>query len=392
MKVLLMTDHYHPGQTSGARLMTELTEGMRAQGIDMKVITADPQDPARPAPVPVSTVSFPLKKTKKTIFRLINEVAFSIRAAMKIRQHGDMDHVLVLASPPFLPIFAGAVCRVLGKKYSVIMMDVYPEMAAQLGAISRTGFIYRIWNALVTRALEQAEGVLVLGRCMEQRIKHKSQRIRTHVIQNWVKGTEVYFLPGDQNPFFAEHPELKGKFIVQYAGNLGMAQDFEPILQAAAKLQDHPDIQFVLIGDGQRREWLASTIQQRKLQNITMLPFQKPEKSKEFLSAMDIALITLEKGVEGLGVPSKFYPILAVGRPIIAVMDPNSEVALNIKDHHFGHVFDHDSTDAIAEAILEIKNHGNAYGHIRQVFEQQFDYPVPMQHYATYLRRQVQHA
>jgi colanic acid biosynthesis glycosyl transferase WcaI len=362
MKMLLLTDHFAPGKTSGARLMTELAEGLQNAGIEIEVISVS-EDAGAGVQPNVLTYRIPLLfgRSKRTSLRLVSEVFFSMRVAWCLLWNHQVQHIMILASPPFLYLFAGLVSFFLKIPYSIIVMDVYPDMAVPLGKIKSDSLAYRIWNSWSIWVFEHSFGVIVLGSCMQQRILAKSDKIRTKIIQNWIKSTQVSFVKPELNSYLKDYPELRGKFVVQYAGNLGFAQDFLPIFEAANRLANYSDIFFAIIGDGPKKLNIAQEIAERNLTNIKLYPFVQQEIQENFLATANVALISLETGLEGLAVPSKFYPIMAAGKPVVALLDPGSEVGKTVLEHKLGSVLGHSEKMKLADAILEIYQHTNLY-------------------------------
>lgn len=386
MRLCLLTDHYRPGRTSGARLMSELVDGLRAAGHEVGVVTARQRGASRERGV--ERVPLLFGRNKRVFMRLISELLFSLWAVLRLLAiRSRFDHLLILGSPPFLPLLAGPAAKLAGLSYTVILMDVYPDIAVHLGRLPAGSPVCRVWRSWQTAVLERARGVLVVGACMKRRVEAMSPRIRATVAQNWVDGTEVVPLDAADNEFLREHPPLRDAFVVQYAGNIGLAQDFAPILDAAESLRDEPGTVFVIIGDGAARAQVARAVRERDLANVLLLPDEAPERQSHFIGAADVCLITLRRGVEGLAVPSKFYPIIAAGKPVVALLSPDSEVGAAIGTHGLGVVLDHDRKRDLARVLDELRRGSLLYvpDRIRAVFETHYDRPVAIDRYLSYL-------
>jgi glycosyltransferase involved in cell wall biosynthesis len=119
-----------------------------------------------------------------------------------------------------------------------------------------------------------------------------------------------------------------GGFVILHAGNLGRSQNFDTLLDAARLLQEsRPEMTFVFVGDGAQKEHIRQRVAREGMTNVRIYPFVPQEEFSDMLASADVSLVTLEPGAEGLGVPSKFYNILASGRPCVAIVAPDSEVA-----------------------------------------------------------------
>ena len=125
-----------------------------------------------------------------------------------------------------------------------------------------------------------------------------------------------------------------------HAGNIGLSQNLEIILHAAEQLRDRPDIVFVLVGDGSKKRDLQDVAARRDLRNVLFLPFQPRETMDQSYATADVSLISLKRGLAGVIVPSKLYSVLASGRPCIAAVEQDCEVAQIVEEAGCGFVVD----------------------------------------------------
>ena len=103
----------------------------------------------------------------------------------------------------------------------------------------------------------------------------------------------------------------------------------------------------------QKKRWLLDEVAARQLPNVTVLDTMPRADQQVFLNACDVGLVSLTTGMTGLGVPSKTYNILAAGKPVIAVVDPSSEIGLLIKEENIGWVVASADPEGLADAIRE---------------------------------------
>jgi colanic acid biosynthesis glycosyl transferase WcaI len=146
---------------------------------------------------------------------------------------------------------------------------------------------------------------------------------------------------------------LTDKFVVQCAGNMGLAQGIENMLAATELLQNKKDIHFLFIGSGAKRQWMDNQIASKHLNNITLLNQRPRADQPNFLNACDVAMASLLTGMTGAGVPSRMYNIMAAGKPIIAVAGDDSELSLVVKEEGIGWVVPPDYPEKLADAIME---------------------------------------
>ena len=175
-------------------------------------------------------------------------------------------------------------------------------------------------------------------------------------IPNWADPSIIYPIEHVENPFIKQLG-IEDKFLIQYSGNMGLAHDMETIIEAARSLCAYESVKFLLIGGGGKLEMIKEMILRYKLQNIVLLPHQPRENLKNSLCASHISLISLEKRAQGVSVPSKLYGIMASGRPIIAIVPQDSEVAMTVKEYNCGIITPPKDVTALVKAIVWLKTH-----------------------------------
>src|SRR5262249_42604099 len=143
---------------------------------------------------------------------------------------------------------------------------------------------------------------------------------------------------------------LGDAFVVAYSGNLGRAHEFATIAAAMRRLGDNDRIKFLFIGSGAQLD----AVRRDAGANAVFAPYQPRETLSERLSAGDAHLVSLQPSLEGLIVPSKFYGVLAVARPVLFVGATDGELASLIREHALGYVIAPGDDDALAHAIEEL--------------------------------------
>jgi glycosyltransferase involved in cell wall biosynthesis len=141
---------------------------------------------------------------------------------------------------------------------------------------------------------------------------------------------------------------------VLHAGNIGLSQDLEIVLHAASQLRDRSDVVFVFVGDGAKKKDLQDIAARRDLRNVLFLPFQPREAMDQSYATADVSLVSLKHGLAGVIVPSKIYNVLASGRPCIAAVEQDSEVADIITQHDCGFVIAPGDASALQARTLDL--------------------------------------
>jgi colanic acid biosynthesis glycosyl transferase WcaI len=258
------------------------------------------------------------------------------------------DVIVAETDPPLL----GALAAMLKRRWECRLVynvrDLYPDIAEVTGGV-RSPFLLDLLRRGNDYAYERADLIVTLGHDMARRIVDKGvPPDKVVVVPDWVDCGRIR--PLDGNPF---RRSFGDKFVVMYSGNIGLSQQLEAVLEAADRLRDDERILFAMIGEGARKNWLQEQAGAMGLTNVIFLPFQPLEKLGESLSAADLHLIPLAPGAAGCLVPSKIYGILAAGRPFIAMMEDDAEVAHIARDDKVGFVVRPGNVDALICAIRQ---------------------------------------
>jgi colanic acid biosynthesis glycosyl transferase WcaI len=142
-------------------------------------------------------------------------------------------------------------------------------------------------------------------------------------------------------------------FVVMHAGNVGLAQGLDALVDAAAMLPARPELRFVVLGDGAARESLERRAERSGVDKIDFVPYQPRERARDLMATADLHVISLRQGLAGAAVPSKVYEILALGRPFVAAVEPNSEIARIVEETGAGIRVDPGDAAALAASVLD---------------------------------------
>ena len=259
---------------------------------------------------------------------------------------------LVLAPSPPLTIGVGAWLIGLMRRAPFVynVQEIYPDVAIRLGVLRNRSLI-RLMYWLERFTYRRARRVVVISERFRRDLLAKGVPAeKLVVIPNFVDTDFIQPLPR-HNRFSALHG-LDDRFVVLYAGNLGLTQGWETVLQAAASLAVRPDVRFLLVGDGARRAWLENEVAARGLPNVTLLPYQPRSVVPEMYAASDVCLVPLKGGTARDTFPSKIYTIMAAGRPAIACADEDSELAWVVREARCGVAIPPDDAGALAAAVI----------------------------------------
>src|ERR1700685_3489838 len=279
---------------------------------------------------------------------LVNLGTSYLLAARVVFRLPRPDVIVAETDPPLL----GALAAVLKRRWRCRLIynvrDLYPDIAEVTGGVA-SPFLLELLRRGNDYAYERADLIVTLGHDMARRIVDKGVPMDKVVVAP-DSGDFGRIRPLEGNPL---RRSFGGKFVVMYSGNIGLSQQLEAVLEAADRLRDDDRILFALIGEGARKKWLEERARAMGLSNVTFLPYQPLEDLAASLSAADLHLIPLAPGAAGCLVPSKIYGILAAGRPLIAMMEDNAEVAQIAREDAVGFVVRPGDVDALVDAIRE---------------------------------------
>jgi glycosyltransferase involved in cell wall biosynthesis len=283
--------------------------------------------------------------------RGLSELLFALRiffALIRELRRGDV--VLTVTAPFMLPYAVAAAAKLKGARSALIMHDLFPDVLVMAGMLKPGSIVTRTMrfaNSLMFRALN---AVITIGRDAERPLLSYSgmRRNKIRFIPNWAT-----LVPGAR-PLASDNPfrkALSARFIVGLSGNLGFTHDPDIVFEAARLLKDEPDIHFLLSGWGIGFERLTQLQAEANLSNVSFVGRVEDTELEAFLASANLWIIPYRKDVAGVSVPSRFYNLLAVGRPVVLVSEPEAEAALTVVENGLGWVVTPGRADQLAEAI-----------------------------------------
>lgn len=299
--------------------------------------------------IPVFHASIPAKADRVGA-RLLDYIRFhAVSTIAGLTKIGGYD--IVLAPSPPLTIGFSAWLLGLARRVPFIynVQEIYPDVAVSLGVLTNRRAIkaLEIFERFVYR---RARIVTVISEWFRRRLLSKGvPPSKLRVIPNFVD-TE-FMQPGSRRNDFSTAHNLNDKFVVLYAGNIGLTQGFETILEAAHLLCRLPELCILIVGDGARRGWLELQLAEKQLTTVVLLPYQPRSVVPRIYASADICLVPLKRGTSHQTFPSKIYTIMAAGRSVVASADPDSELAWVVEEAGCGWTVPPDDAPALAAAI-----------------------------------------
>ena len=231
----------------------------------------------------------------------------------------DIDVIFLVSTPPIQGMLGGILSRLKKVPFIYNLQDIFPDSLIGTGLTKKGGLLWKIGRVIEDLTYRHADKIIVISEDFKKNIMAKGvPEDKIEVIYNWVDEQAVFPVADNENELLHELGISKDRFTVVYAGNLGLAQNIDIIIDAAAKL---PDIQFVIFGSGGKEDALRNEIHQLNLTNVRMFPLQSKERISEVYSIGDVCVVSCNPGLGGSAMPSKTWNIMSCGRPVIANFD-----------------------------------------------------------------------
>lgn len=385
MKLKLISEFFYPYQTSTQKILTELAEDLVEQGLDVSVLTTKNAYREEKQTLKKYEVykGIKIKRIAASSFsrdsfigRILNYLTFTTGILFNLLFKNDYDKILFVSNPPLVPFIGYLVNKLRRKPYVYLVHDVYPDVAIKLGVIKPQSLIAKIMNFMNNKIYQNAEKIIVLGEDMKKVIVKKGiSPDKIVIITNWADSTKNYQV-NVSDEFYKKY-QLNNKFNVLYTGNISKVHAIDSVLELARRLKGHSDIQFMIVGDGNRKQYIEEVKRSENLDNISLANYMFGEEYNNLLNCANIFITTLQDGIEGLGVPSKTYTYMSVHKPLLAVMSETSEIGKMVNQYQLGAQYNAGSEEEMAKFILNQKNNIDIYNgycqNVKKTFNQFYE-------------------
>ncbi len=366
-RTLCIISRFYAEETGTGFSITRTAEGL-SRYYSVRVLCGQPDylDHKRRAPSTEIVNNVRIYRSTATAFsngslvvKALNMFTSSISIFFLILKHVQRGQpVIVVNLPPLLPFMALPVCRLKGAQTVLLIHDVYPESLVVAGVLRRNSMALSLLEMQFSGLYRMADHIIVLGRDMQALIERKTHwvRARISVIPNTADIDEIHPKPRERNSLLGGMG-LANKFVIRYAGHMGRTHDLKTIVMGAKILnQRDRDIHFIFAGSGPKKSWLEAEVGRLELQNTTITDFGPRSEIEESLNACDVGIISMLPGMAGISTPGRIYDLLAVGKPVVAITDANSEIALVIREEEVGWVADPEDVSGLVDIILAAKD------------------------------------
>lgn len=368
--VAVVTSNFFPEQTGIGRVTTELAEFLSGIGINVRVVTSMPYYPEwriypdyrrlllrseRHGKIFVYRAWHHARPNPSAFSRILHEVTLSLVSIPNIlRAFRNVEAVYVVTPDLTLACVASVIARMLRLRVVLIVQDVMPDAAVELGML-RSQVAIRASAWMATQAYNLASKIYTLGDGMRKRIASRTRdRTKIGILPNTIDAEELKPDPAAALRFRGRFVP-SGTFAVVHSGNMGEKQDLNIVLRAATRLRNYPDIHFYVFGDGAVRDSFVRQMRELQLENVSHFPFLNRAEFPGMMCGADIVLVSQLPEVVDIVVPSKLVTAMGAGSMIVAACASQSETATLIRQSEGGIVVPASDDERLVETILSVK-------------------------------------
>ncbi len=371
-RILIYSLVFSPDGVSTAHLYSDLVLGFKENGYQVTVLTSTPHYNltnesliAQPLKKKffgllytsifngVKVYHIPLKKYKNHLVRILSFIYWHI-ASFIVGLFLKKYDIILTPSPPLTNgVFAILLGKIKGSRSIYNVQEIYPDLLIDLGYLKNRFFI-KILKKIERWVYNMSDIVTTIDNqfynIIELRIKEKN---KLTIIPNFVD-TELYSIKSSVS-LPVEFKKNENYTDILYAGNIGLAQEWDLIIKLAKEIRDFK-INIWIIGEGLRKVYLESEIEKYRLNNIKLLPYYDRKYMPAINLFADIHFIAMDKKVEKYGFPSKVYTIMASGKPMIVVSSKDTPIVSFLKDLDAALLVTDHSLSKFKKELLKLHN------------------------------------
>ena len=348
MRIIVWGINYAPEFTGIAPHSVALCEFLHSQGHDVEMVTAFPYYPTWKKSPPDRGVLYrnelingvpihrcwqfvPLRVS--ALKRIFHEGSFVFTSVLRALSLKRADVYVAVSPPLLLGVAAWIVGKIKGAPFVFHVQDMQPDAAIGLGMLKANWFTKALY---ALEAFNYRNAARVSGITQGMLKAFRSKGVADSKLIYFPNAIALEDTSGPARGAFRARYGFAGEeFLAIYAGNLGVKQGLDVLLETAPLLCDRR-IRIVICGDGAQREALAQRIKESNLPNVSMLPLQVGWDYRALLVDADVCFITQQAGSGNSFFPSKLLGLLAESKPVVTVAAPECELALAVNEGQFG--------------------------------------------------------
>jgi glycosyltransferase involved in cell wall biosynthesis len=359
LRIALVSTDYPPLKTSAAVQMRDLAREFARQGHEPVVIipasgAAEPWTLETEDGVSVLRLAAAETRTASHASRALAEFFLPFVMLRKLRRSSlagaGWDYIVWYSPPIFFAPLIWALRRGSGGYTYLILRDMFPEWALDLGLLRKGPTYYALKLAAATQyAIADTIGVQTPSNLGYMAKWEKLQRRRIEVLSNWLADEPV-----GACRIKVDQTQLAGRTVLCYIGNMGVAQSMDILLELAQSLHHRRDIGFLFVGRGSEFARLVAEATARALDNILFHDEIPPDEIPGLLAQCDVGLVALDPRHKSHNIPGKFVSYMRYGLPVLARLNEGTDLAGLIEGDDVGRVYTGNEVDRLRQLAEEL--------------------------------------
>lgn len=370
MNILLLSLTFSPDNVSTAQIMAGLAEDFAKAGNRVKVLTSTPhyhrdlsmeaRQPLRPwlgrliqrseiGEVEIYHFWMPNKRIFP-LFRIVSWIGFHLMTILVSPFIRFKPDIMIACTPPLtMGVNSYIISRLLRCRYIFNVQEIYPDIAVNLG-ILKNRLLIKFFSRMEHFIYRHAAAVTTITEAMAEKIRQRTNPDNVHLIPNFVDLVEMSSASVPRENAFAKEHGLVGKFVITYAGNMGVPQNLGILVEAGKLLPE--DYVVLLVGGGGDEGRLREIAGGSK--RIVFVDYQPISAMPSIYASSDLFYVGQSPDAAADGIPSKIYRILGNRKPILAITGDGSDLAKFVSEARAGVVFDRISPEVLANEIIAL--------------------------------------
>lgn len=344
MNLLCLTSYYHPERIASSHLDSDREEAMAHAGVGTVIYT----------PAPTRGISADVRKHYRRKYTtqqmqggmvivhrfpmfgegcnvLLRALRYMLVCACQFflgcfaKDARRCSALLVFSTPPIQGAMAALVKMVRGIPFVYGLQDIFPDSLVSTGIAKKDGLVWKVGRVIENFTYRHADKIIVISEDFKRNIMAKGvKEEKIEVVYNWVDEQAVVPIERKDNVLFSRYGLNPDFFYLCYAGNIGLTQNMDQLLEVMEELQqEEPNIHLVLVGEGVYKKKVTEIVTARKLHNVHLLPFQPYKEIAHVFSLGNVGIVFSKQHVGANSLPSKTWSIMAAARPVIVCFDAN---------------------------------------------------------------------
>ena len=400
-RLLIYSLVFSPDGVSTAYLYNDIALGFQRNNYEVTVLTTTPhynliQESLDRQPLEkcflglfftsnfngIKVYHIPLKKYKSSLIRILSFIYWHFTSLI-IGLFLKKPDIILTPSPPLSSgLIAIVLARIKGSKSVYNVQEIYPDLLINHGRLSNP-VIIKFLKILEGWVYNWSDSITTIDQNFYNTIKTRIKNLdKLKIISNFVD-TELY-KTSSSVPLPKVFKKIKGKTDMVYAGNIGIAQEWDLVITLAKAIKKLP-ITIWIIGEGVKKKYLESQIKKHKLLNIQLLPYQERKYMPVINLFADFHFIAMNKSMEHDGFPSKVYTIMSSGKPMVVVSSEQTPIVSFLEQAKAALIVTNHSLSDFKKAVLKLEADKDLRYTLgtngRKVVEQKFNKRVVIKKY-----------